>query len=488
MSVRLAVASSSIALFLAFAPNGWADEIHVPSDHPTIQAAIEAAQPGDEVIVAPGVFHERINLLGKAITVRSLAGPARTAIDGGGADVVVRCVSGESRNSVLQGFTLQGGISEAGGGLRIDNSSPAVLDCVFFGNESTSWGGGGALIRNGEPLFRDCTFQGNTAANGGAILTRGTGTLTIERSAFIDNIASQTGGALSSQVATHITITDSLFIRNEAAHGGALNVLEAEVRLERCDFTANRSLVEFGRAGAVELTLGSGRFIECRFMRSQAQFGAAAVITVPIDDVVIDDCSFEASIAIEESAAIHVFTAEGAAAVIVSDTHFCANDSDDINGDVIDGGGNTFSDACAGPAASPLTGVRAEVGAIREGGLLQIVLSDDSRLAARSGFGATFIDLHHLDLRVAAATTVTNPSLIDLAVESRIDQPAGTLQLRLRNWTTDQFTTVGSFAIGATASSTATARSNSRSSPSCSCRSFAFRFDTFVDHVGITVE
>ena len=37
----------------------------------TIQAGIYAASDGDEVVVAPGEYFENINLMGKAITVRS---------------------------------------------------------------------------------------------------------------------------------------------------------------------------------------------------------------------------------------------------------------------------------------------------------------------------------------------------------------------------------------------------------------------------------
>ena len=71
-------------------PTALPDVRLVPDEYATIQAAITASGNGDEVLVAPGRYVESLDFQGKAIRVRSSAGPASTTIDGGaaGADLV----------------------------------------------------------------------------------------------------------------------------------------------------------------------------------------------------------------------------------------------------------------------------------------------------------------------------------------------------------------------------------------------------------------
>ena len=109
----LRAALTLFAVVLAQPPLA-AVKIRVPEDHKTIQAAVDAAQPGDTVVVAPGKYTERIRLKA-GVALRSRGDDARgtdglkraaaTVIDGGGKEgkqpgVVM------AEGSVLDGFTV----------------------------------------------------------------------------------------------------------------------------------------------------------------------------------------------------------------------------------------------------------------------------------------------------------------------------------------------------------------------------------------------
>ena len=90
--------------------------LRVPEQHSTIQAALDAAEPGDTVLVAAGTWRERL-LLPKGVTVRSagdntsgklgLVRAERTVLDGGqAAGNRPGVILGEG--STLDGFTVTG--------------------------------------------------------------------------------------------------------------------------------------------------------------------------------------------------------------------------------------------------------------------------------------------------------------------------------------------------------------------------------------------
>src|SRR5207244_4360501 len=81
--------------------------------------------------IGAGVYDENLDFEGKAITVRSEAGPEATIVDGGGRGPVVKFASDEGPTSALEGFTLRNGaaaadLGYAGGGIYMHAASPRI--------------------------------------------------------------------------------------------------------------------------------------------------------------------------------------------------------------------------------------------------------------------------------------------------------------------------------------------------------------------------
>src|SRR3990172_2951083 len=58
------------------------DEIRVPQDQPTVQAAVDAAEPGGIVLISPGVYEEAVVVTTPFLTIRGLD-RNETILDGG---------------------------------------------------------------------------------------------------------------------------------------------------------------------------------------------------------------------------------------------------------------------------------------------------------------------------------------------------------------------------------------------------------------------
>ena len=99
--------------------------LYVPGQYGTIQDALNAAADGDVIRVAPGLYVENIDFLGKAVTVESESGADVTVIDGAqaGSTVTIRNVPGVA---VLSGFTVTNGLAEKGGGIFVENCTGNV--------------------------------------------------------------------------------------------------------------------------------------------------------------------------------------------------------------------------------------------------------------------------------------------------------------------------------------------------------------------------
>lgn len=202
----------------------------------SLQSALSGALVGDTVLVmpdtyglaAPGVtlrditdsdgnlIHTvavddaardiRLSFLGKNMVLRSVSGPTTTRIACGLIDDSYGFIfaSGESTDSVLEGFTIEGcgRLSDSqGGGVRVDGHEQAAQ---------------GVTIRN-------TLLLNNKALQGGAISII-SATVVLDRVLCRGNEAANHGGAISATVSvpkfTHLDMTDCLLDQNTAGDSG----------------------------------------------------------------------------------------------------------------------------------------------------------------------------------------------------------------------------------------------------------------------------
>ncbi|UCG68275.1 MAG: right-handed parallel beta-helix repeat-containing protein, partial [Thermoplasmata archaeon] len=115
--LSLTIILGFIVIIVEIAPHAKANTIYVPTDYTTIQAAIDAADPGDTVYVYNGTYYENVNVY-KTI---NLTGENRntTIIDGGGWNTVE--ITADWVN--ITGFTVTNGDE----GIYFESSSNNII-------------------------------------------------------------------------------------------------------------------------------------------------------------------------------------------------------------------------------------------------------------------------------------------------------------------------------------------------------------------------
>lgn len=180
-------------------------ELEVPTDYTTIQQAIEAAENGDVISVLPGTYVENLDFLGKAIVVRARVSGSTTIQAGtkevsGSALPAVRFHSGESRDSVLEGFIVQGPgplstQPHSGAGISVVSSSPTIRDCTIQNCDAME--GAGVYAYESNMLLENCRISQCTATiNGGGVLMIGKSVFPEIQSCTLSSNRADAGGGI----------------------------------------------------------------------------------------------------------------------------------------------------------------------------------------------------------------------------------------------------------------------------------------------------
>jgi len=222
----------------------WRVNADGSGDAPTVQAAIDRASDRDVVLVGPGRYYETINLRGKKIHLLGDRGRDATILDGSrGDDSVVVCESGETNETVIEGFTITGGKGRISGidgrygaGVLCLGATPMIHDNTIVGNRAiTPPGGnqsrgGGILYELGSNpeasqglILRGNVIRDNFASynGGGALLAS---PCLVEGNEIVNNEAGRDGGGLL-LVATRMVVWRNIIARNKAGdHGGGVYI------------------------------------------------------------------------------------------------------------------------------------------------------------------------------------------------------------------------------------------------------------------------
>ena len=176
----------------------WTVDDDGKADFDNIQAAVDAASSlpnHDDILVYPGIYPAGIDMLGKEVWLHSSDGPEVTVIDGGETQHGIVCASGETFDTVIEGFTISNcyGGWPVGGGMGITNESSAtVVNCIFDSNV-TDGNGGGMNVVNGSVNISGCLFVNNRTAydyypgGGIGIYSANGGDVVITDTRFCDN-------------------------------------------------------------------------------------------------------------------------------------------------------------------------------------------------------------------------------------------------------------------------------------------------------------
>lgn len=290
----------------------------VPADFATIQAAIDAANAGDVILLADGVYsgagNRDIDFGGKAVVVRSENGADNCVIDCGGSlgdpHRAFWFHSGETAAARLEGLTIRGGFMNRGGGILCENgSSPTIVACIV--RDNTAWavadndGGAGVFLSGSHPTIVDCLFLQNHAeltvnlTNGGAMCIAFGSNPVIRECEFWRNSATGVavdfgGGAIQIGRTSAPLISDCVFAENVANEGGALRIVTIqEITISRCIFQENTALLFAG--AAVTGNPGRRHFRDCLFYRNRTTDpnleGGAGLVLMDGEDSAVN-CRF----------------------------------------------------------------------------------------------------------------------------------------------------------------------------------------------------
>jgi hypothetical protein len=322
-------------------------ELLVPEHFPSIQSAIAGAQAGDVVSVAPGVYFESLNTLGKAITVAARVSQTVELIPPStGRSLTV--ATGEGSATEIRGVLFRGR-KGYGGGVLVQGASPRLVLCGFDRVRNPT--GGAVQLEGGNCSIEHCTFANCIAdaqtggfGSGGAIRSTA-GAPSVADSTFLQNAGPTNADAIMNEGSSRMLIIRCDFGPHLSKSSILYNSDAAVMRIEDCSFHDDAS----GRA-AIVFAWGARQIVNCTFERLVT---LGAVVQSSSGHTEITGCHFR-NCASTQLPASGVARSTGSATFTIGETTFCGMSPAAIGVPYEDRGGNIIEATCTIPCPPDL--------------------------------------------------------------------------------------------------------------------------------------
>jgi cysteine-rich repeat protein len=275
--IRILFAVLLVVISLLSAPAAGASTLQVDGRDPTcddtfgtpycsIEAAANASQDGDTIVIAEGNYIERGITITKDVVLQG-AGARETVIDG--ENTVPRILTIENGAAVtLSDLTLRNGRDEStgsavvydgttlvsahleGGGAIYNQGDLTLSGVAVDSNETAGYGGG--ILNDGNLTIERSTVSNNTALHGGGI-KHNDGLLTVVNATFSGNTTTESGAALSidgDAMISGTTIYNNIadVDASDSGHAGGLAIGDFTWGIYTNDFPTDALLVRLKNA------------------------------------------------------------------------------------------------------------------------------------------------------------------------------------------------------------------------------------------------
>ena len=183
---------------------------------------------------------------------------------------------------VIDGFIIQNGVADEGGGLLL-SSHTTLSNCKICNNSAFQNGGGISTSLNSVDIqVINCDFFGNEAKDGGAIHDKGG--ITFRRCNIHDNIASNNGGGINSSGSSVPSVYINCTVNNNSALKGG-GIYSNQSRSSYWSCLLNNNTAENGGG-----CYGESNFFNCTIVRNKGSENYGGIYNTQITSHEIKNC------------------------------------------------------------------------------------------------------------------------------------------------------------------------------------------------------